>query len=194
MMKATLMSRGLLSVRVCGGPCQYTVLRMRLLFLLFLFVLPLTWATQRMAQRAELAASLTCYAGADPALWDTFIGALPADVVNDVDKLAGKAALLLQQLRARVPPCTALERVTRRSLVGCSLLTNDGPLRQCLGAAHATGRGSLFDPPDRERAAAANARMRATREEALTYASDPDAYSDPVVRSVVAAVTRQYEP
>lgn len=188
------MSRGLLFARVCVRPVS---LHMRLFFLfLFLFALPLARATPRMAQRAELASGLTCYAGAAPALWDTFVGALPADVVNDVDKLAGKAALLLEQLRARVPPCTALERVTRRRLPHCPPLesVNLGPLRLCLGMAHATGRGSFFDPPDRERAAAANARMWSTREEALTYGTDPDAYSDPMVRSVVAAVKRQHAP
>jgi hypothetical protein len=36
--------------------------------------------------------------------------------------------------------------------------------------------------------------MWSTREEALTYGTDPDAYSDPMVRSVVAAVKRQHAP
>jgi hypothetical protein len=171
---------------------------MRLFFLfLFLFALPLARATPRMAQRAELAASVVaCYTGVAPALWDAFVGALAPEVVADVDLLAGKAALLREMLRDRVAPCTAIERVTRRRLPHCPPLesVNLGPLRLCLGMAQATGRGSFFDPPDRERAAAANARMWSTREEALTYGTDPDAYSDPMVRSVVAAVKRQHAP
>jgi hypothetical protein len=165
-------------------------MRGNLLFFLSLLI-PFCWASVPMAQRAELEASLLCYRRA-PAIWDTFVAALRPDVVGNLDALAGKAALLLAQLRAHVPPCAAIERVTRARLPACPAEAAGGqlgPLRMCLNAAHSVARGAVFEPVERERAAAANARMWATREEALTYSSDAASYSDPKVREVVVAAT-----
>jgi hypothetical protein len=162
------------------------------MLLAFVFLLlGLAHGTVLMAQRAELEGSLICYRQA-PAIWDTFIAALSPEVSNNLDLLTKKAALLLESLRAHVNPCTAIERVTRTRLVGgCreEVATAPlGPLRMCLSGAHSAARGAVFEPVERERAAAANAHMRATREEALTYSSDAASYSDPNVRAVVNAV------
>jgi hypothetical protein len=166
------------------------------LALLLLLIAVLPWAAEgsvQMARRAELEASLLCYRRAAPALWNTFVAALPAEVSEDLDALAGKASLLLEMLRARVPPCTAIERVTRTRLPGgnCPAAVSEGPLRMCLNGAHSGARGAVFEPAERERATAANARMWATREEALTYSSDAGSYSDAHVRAVVAEAVRR---